>query len=41
MADADAGLAEALWEQLVEASIAYELEAFDAMARSTAVTVEG
>lgn len=35
------GLAEALWEQLVEASIAYELEAFDAIARSAAVTVDG
>lgn len=35
------GLAETLWEQLVEASIAYELDAFDAIARSTAVTVDG
>ncbi len=34
------GFAEAMWEMLVEASIAYELEAFD-MARSTAATVKG
>ncbi len=35
------GLAPALWELLVEASIAYELEAFDAINRSAAVTTNG
>lgn len=33
-----AGLAEALWEQLVEASIAYEFTAFDARRADAAAT---
>ncbi len=35
------GLAEQLWETLVEASIAYELEAFDAINLSTAAATNG
>ena len=35
------GLAPALWELLVEASIAYELDAFDAIRRSTEVATNG
>ena len=35
------GLAPALWETLVEASIAYELDAFDAIKRSMAVATNG
>ncbi len=35
------GLAETLWEALVEASIAYEFDAFDANTLSTAATTNG
>ena len=35
------GLAPALWELLVEASIAYEFDAFDAINRSTAAVTNG
>ncbi len=35
------GLAEILWEALVEASIAYEFDAFDANTLSTAATTKG
>jgi len=35
------GVAADLWERLVEASIAYEFGAFDAISRSTAATTNG
>lgn len=35
------GLAEKLWDTLVEASIAYEFDAFDANTLSTAATTNG
>lgn len=35
------GFAERMWEMLVEASIAYEFEAFDANSRSTDATTNG